>query len=164
MEASEKNKQYLNDVLDWMETQFEGSILPVAIAAANRARADGLISGPLWEEIGSGVLHHLYKIKRIHRPRHDAVRLTVIKGREYRIKRENRAIMYYIDGRYYNLFDLTAKEVKEIAKHYDTLAKGNAYERDFLLSVADRLKGKQVVGEVFNEEGLRELRREITSN
>ena len=154
-------KSCLEDVLDWMEGQFDGDLTTTAVAAFGMVKASNMVSGPLWNEVGVRILHHLYKINRIQRPRHDATRLT---GDDDDNPMENKVIMYYNKGRYYNLLDMTAKEVKEVAGYYDSLVKGNAYERDFLLSVADRLAEGQVVGDVFNEDGLRELRREITNN
>jgi len=72
-----------------------------------------------------------------------------------------RSLMYYIEGRYYDLMNLTKNEVKKIASHYDKLAKTNGFERDFLLKVANKLKGKQVVKDVFDIDSLRELRRKV---
>ncbi len=166
-------KNTLDDVLDWMEDNFNGDLVSVSVAAADMVKKKRLATGPIWDEIGVRVLHHTYKVQRIHRPRHKATRLRSGGGGSGSGgsgsglgsgDSESRAIMYYIDGKYYNLYDLTTAEINEIAAYYDTVAKGNAFERDFLLSVADRLSGDQVVGDVFDEEGLRELRREITNN
>ncbi len=152
------------DVLEWMDNNFTGDLVATSVAAAEMVKKKRLATGPLWDEIGVRVLHHTYKVQRIHRPRHQATRLRVKAVKPVEGSNTPRAIMYNIGRNFYNLYDLTAKEVREIAAHYDTLVKGNAFERDFLLSVADRLSGDQVVGDVFDEEGLRELRREITNN
>ena len=159
----------LKDLLDWMDDNFNGSLTELRKKAVKKAKAEELISGPLWDEIGEWTLHKLYRHHRII-PR----RNQTVKGQEQEIvmneataddttkksmKTTNRVKLYPIDGEYYDLLNLTKEQVLRIAEKYDKLAKSNAYERNFLTEIAGNLKEGQQVKEVYSIEDIRELRK-----
>jgi hypothetical protein len=164
--AERIHKGILNELLDWMDSRFDGDLPTVAIAAAEKAKHEGLISGLLWDEIGARTLHQIYRLQRIALPRRQATRLIdddkESEGAD--VINSGRLILYYIGGRYYNLLDMTVDELKEVAAYYEKLSKSNGFERDYLLSIAGSLKKNQIVRDVFNVESLKELRREIVNN
>lgn len=153
----------LNDLLDWMDEKFEGDLPSIAVAAAEKAKQEGLVSGPLWDEIGSRTLHQVYRLQRIGAGRRQMTRLSVVEYDEQPIS-GNRAILYYIGGRYYNLLDMTIPELEEVAAHYNRLVESNGFERDYLMTIAGNLSEGQFVKDVFDVDSLKELRRDMVNN
>ncbi len=154
-----EQESMLEEVLDYMDACFDGDLTTTAVSAVEYAGTNELIFGPLWDEIGVQVLKQIYRVRRIARSK-GQIRKTadpVVEDREGMAK----AMWYNIDGRYYNLFDLVKKEVEEIAEYYAGQAASYAFEETFLLKVANNLKKNQKVGDVFDLEGLRELRKKV---
>ena len=152
----------LTEILDYMDEHFSGDLTVTAGAAAEYARNHGLAQGPLWDEIGVQVLKQVYRVQRIATSKacvRKASKMDGIAGSNT----DARAMWYNISGRYYNLFDLTKPEVEEVAEYYSTQAASYEFEQQFLEKVARSLKKGQKVRDVFDMDGLRELRKKLVA-
>ena len=156
----------LTEVLDYMDKlfkDFNGDLNEAARGTAKFVKENSLASGPLWDEIGVQILKQIYRVQRIA-PAKASVR------KQPKIERftsgQTTAAMnlpYNIGGRYYNLFDLTKPEVEEIAEYYANQSASYEFEYRFLEEVANSLKEGQRVRDVFDMEGLRELRKKLAA-
>jgi len=164
----EYNESPLKQVLDYMENNFNGNIGEVASLGAEYAKRKGLAFGPLWDEVGCKMLHEQFRKDRIQRPRWVVSRVAGEDATEAEPKGVNQSSVsklkpktWYvsINGTFYNLFDLYAEDVRDIAKSYQTLADANQFEAEFYNKVADKLPEGKRVGEVFTVDDLREMRR-----
>jgi len=161
VELLQKNKtetSVLQSIIDWMDENFT-DLNETAAAAAEKARRDGLVSGPLWNEIGAGTLRRIYKL-RMNSARQNVVNLT--SGRQKPVDNQNRpqnmdkvarGKLWFVPGlnEYFNIFDLTKKDLLDIADHYRK-------------AMAGQLKASQTVGDVFNWQGIEKIREEIAAD
>jgi len=154
----------LEEILDFMEEGFDGDLDTISKQASQKAEAEGMIYGPLWEEIGSQTMKHLFKMRRLHPGRRSISRLTEQQENKDVPAYENKNTMAWwvsLRGKWYNLLDLYKEDVEELASCYDKLAKTNGFERDFYSKVASKLENGQPVGQIFDIEALKELRKEV---
>jgi len=153
----------LEEIMDFMEENFNGNLQEVSIMAYEKVKEKGLINGPLWEEIGTQTMKELFKKRRLHPGRRSVSRRSEQKDAPESKARNGNAMAWWvsIDGKWYNLLDLYKEDVEELACCYDKLAKTNGFERDFYLEVASRLKSGQMVKDVFDYTSLKELRKKV---
>lgn len=161
----------LTEVLEYMkklfEEDFNGDLNEVAREAAKFVKENSLASGPLWDEIGVRVLKQLYRVQIIGaakasiRKRPKVEHFADIPAENQEGKAMN--LPYNIGGRYYNLFDLTKPEVEEIAEYYANQSASYEFEYRFLEEVASSLGEGQRVRDVFDIEGLRQLRKKLAA-
>lgn len=156
-------KSALTEVLDFMESEFTGDLDETARHAAEFAKAKGMASGPLWDEIGVQVLKQVYRVQRIATSKANVRKHSKVGEFTERCKEEIKAMWYNVGGSYYNLFDLTKPEVEKIAEYYSNQAASYNFECQFLKKLAGSLKKNQQVGDVYDMDGLRELRKKLTA-
>ena len=145
--------------MGFMEDNFDGEdMASLADLAAKWAAENKMVAGPLWDEIGPQILHYFFR-KRVGTQR----RRTLSPVIETSGNETARANYSYIPGlnRWCNIFDLTKDDVKMVADYYGELADANAHECRFWETVHKRLKKSQKVGDVFDLDGLKELRKKI---
>lgn len=161
--------QALEKIISWMDKHFKGDLRMAASLASEKAKFDGLVAGPLWDEIGTRALMDVYR-KRLKETKRLVTRDKDETADEINGDTEtehtptaaiSHALWYHIDGRYYNLFDLAKPDVLKIAETYNKLARDNAEERDFLTKVAESLADGQQVKDVHTVDSLRELRKQV---
>ena len=155
----------LDEVMGWMEGRFDGSIGSVAVAASRMVVKKGYISGGLWDEIGARTLHTIFR-ERMTAKRRRGLSLRTREGEatsrtDEEIAALEKSFPFYINERWYQLFDMTKEDVEQVAAYYADLAAGNAFECDFLTAVADELSEGELVRDKFNYEGLLKIREEV---
>ena len=159
----------LEKLLKWMDKHFDGDLSKTASLAAQKAKADGLIFGALWDEIGTKTMMNLYRLQLNARRRNT---LSVQKSEEGLDEWERASLIRnkpkqaewkFVPGvnRYCNILDLTKQDAILIAEHYDGLAKANAHECRFWRKVAEKLEDGQQVKDVFDLDKLRQLRKQV---
>ena len=176
-----EKRKALDDIMDFMDKHFTGNLTDTARSAAEKAVKDGIISGPLWDEIGIAALAQIYRVRRIrtskrfeegegqysceaHRPSAQPASKTLGEGGQRTVETHkayashNSPKWYHLDGKYYDLYNMTKKEVEAVAAYYGGMSETYSYEKEYLMKIASQLKGKQKVKDVFDEAKLRELR------
>ena len=176
-----EKRKALDDIMDFMDKHFTGNLTDTARNAAEKAVKDGIISGPLWDEIGIAALAQIYRVRRIRTSKrfeegegHDKLEDQNAHaqptsktsgegghpGCEAHIRHasHNSPKWYHLDGKYYDLYNMTKKEVEAVADYYGGMSETYSYEKEYLMKIASQLKDKQKVKDVFDEAKLRELR------
>uniref|UniRef100_A0A6M3LFD1 Uncharacterized protein n=1 Tax=viral metagenome TaxID=1070528 RepID=A0A6M3LFD1_9ZZZZ len=146
-------------VLDWMADHFDGDLGPAAQATAAYAEAQGFISGPLWAEVGTTVMMRLYRMRRIHGDRKQALR--IVPTAEGLADSSIFATWYYAGNRYVQLGDMTKTDCKAAADFHNGLARGNGFERNFFEELANRLTEGQRVRDLFTPDDTVSLRQRL---
>ena len=164
MTTAQKEK-VLDNVMAWMEERFEHDMGSVSREAAQMASEQGLVSGPLWDEIGGKILRSIFR-ERITSKRRQGLSLKTKEPKEgsrtiEEMEQAECSFPYYVNGKWYQLFDLNKVEVEQVASHYNGLSQAHNFEFMFLSAVAEELGESQLVRDVFNIDGLKELRREV---
>ena len=163
----------LDELLDWMDENFDGDLEKLKTKTFEKIKQDGIIED-LWEEIGRQCIGYLYGSYRIRPNRKKSLKgdncenddyITKEQRQEMNEKYNNKVTVYdklsqpyYVNGRYIDILNMYKEDCLIVAKDYDERAKSNAYERDFFLNIANELKDKQKVKEVFTLDELRNLR------
>jgi hypothetical protein len=164
----------LNLILDWMDEQFDGDLEDLKIKAFQKTIDDDIVE-ELWSEIGGQVLGYLYGSYRIRPERNRTLKNMNFDSSNYEITKEERQAMnekynnkiasynklfqpYYVNGHYIDILNMTKEDCLIVAGDYDERANSNAFERDFFLNIANNLRDKQKVKDVFTLNELRRLR------
>ncbi len=148
----------LDKVLDWMEESFDGNLQEAAALGAEKARQARLIRGPLWDEIGEQVLSQLYRLRRIHTQRRTAIKAQA-REEEAAPSPDVYSAWHYVGDRYYFFGDMTKADCEEVAAYYHALSRSNAFERDFLLEIAQGMEGAQRVRDRYTPDEIAEIRK-----
>lgn len=166
----EQNDSLLQQMVDWMRDGFNGSNAgELANDAAKLAISEKLISGPLWEEIGPGYLYKTFT-EQLRASRRNSLRPSARADGTDEWERsslieQGKARVEFINipgtNEWLDILNVRKSDIKRITAHYQTIVDGNAFERDFWLHVDSNLKSSQRVGDVFDNESLKELRRKI---
>lgn len=147
----------LEMVLDWMDESFDGNLPQAATLAAEKAQKARLIRGPLWDEIGEQVLSQLYRLRRIHTQRRTAIKAQP-KEEKADPSPDVYSVWHYVGGRYYFFGDMTKQDCQEVAAYYHALSRSNAFERDFLLEIAQGMEGAQRVRDRYLPDEILKIR------
>ncbi len=157
-------------LIGWMLKRFDGTNAgELANQASKMAVKSGYISGDLWEEIGPRYLHGVFT-DSLRTSRRQALRPKAADEGSDEWERSSaiqcgkpKAEFQYLPGinQWVDILNVRKSDIKRIAAAYENIAKGNAFERDFWRQIESKLKDNQVVGDVFDLDSLRELRRKI---
>lgn len=161
-------REALTEIMDWMDERFDDNIGSVAVAAAEMAVKQGYVSGVLWEEIGARTLHMIFR-ERMTTKRRGVLSLRTTEAQPVSRTGEEVALLeksfpFYIDGKWYQLFDMVKEEVERVAMQYAELAAGNAFESNFLRAVACELNEGEKVRDKFNYDGIMKIRKEVANS
>lgn len=160
MVAQPEKTNHLEDVLTWISDEVTSSmnLSAAAVNAAAKANHQGLISGPLWNEIGPRVLNFLWRLdiqtKRsnmlVMGPRRiDAAALA---SQESLLGAPIR-----VNGMWTTIGELTKEGCLTVSQDYQKLAQKNLQRSTLFDQLAQKLKRNQKVGQRFTEEQLREF-------
>ena len=164
----------LNNLLDWMDENFNGDLEELKADAFQKTLDDEIVMD-LWREIGENTIKDLYRLRKNIPKRNRFLKndnqnsQNDIYTKEYRQKMnennnnkvtvyEDGIIWYKVGNEWMDLMDMNKEECKIAADRHDKLAKSNAFERDFLMKVANSLKDGQPVKNKFARQDVINLR------
>jgi hypothetical protein len=111
----------------------------------------------LWDEIGEQVLSQLYRLRRIHTQRRTAIKAQA-REEEAAPSPDVYSAWHYVGDRYYFFGDMTKADCEEVAAYYHALSRSNAFERDFLLEIAQGMEGAQRVRDRYLPDEILKIR------
>jgi len=160
----------LEKILNYMEDNFEGDLDQIVKEGIEKIELEGW-GQEVWEEVKHNIIRSKFRKKKLAGKRRQTLKrkdeLTDDENvnKPVKVNYQAQTMPYPYNGKWYDLMNLTKKEIIDISDEYDERAKSNAFERDFLQEIASRLDNKkQQVKDKFNYEDIKQLRAKIKVN
>ncbi len=155
--------------LDFVEDAFtnagDGDLQAAARAAAMRCRRNGLISGPMWDEMGEHVLAHFFRLRRIHVLRrwssgHRQDEDQAAHAADHR-GADPADTLYFVSGSWARLGDLGRAALYQLRDARMAQATGLIVEARLFERLAKGLKGDDTVADRYSSADLLRIREEV---